>query len=144
MTGTWNRTPELSERDIADDCDAFANALGWRIERYEQTRATRITEGLPDRRYVGHSGWRVWVELKKPGGKLTQEQHAWLLSELDAGGLAVVVDNVAVLKEVFSRWVKLYGQPGAIAYCREVVTLTAARGFRGKRVERTTSSRRQA
>jgi hypothetical protein len=131
------------EKAVGSDCDAFASALGWRIERYEQTRATKIALGIPDRRYVGHSGWRVWVELKKPGGKLTIEQHAWLMAELDAGGLAVVVDDFAVLKEVLWR-VKLYGQTEAIAYCREVVTLTASRGFRGHRVGRTTSTRRQA
>ena len=130
MRSSSLKCTSADERAVAAKCDAFASALGWRIERYEQTRATKIALGIPDRRYVGHSGWRVWVELKKPGGKLTIEQHAWLMAELDAGGLAIVVDDVAVLQEAFEKWRRLYGAADAIAYCRQVVTLTSARGFR--------------
>ncbi|WP_353265821.1 hypothetical protein [Gemmatimonas sp.] len=115
---------------MAGLCDDFAAACGWRTERYEQQRASRITGGLPDRRYVGPHGWRIWVELKKPSGKLTEAQYKWLVAELDAGALAIVVDDVAVLAEVRSRWRKLYGQADALAYCRQVVELTKQRGWR--------------
>jgi hypothetical protein len=127
-------TPRLSspltEADIAHDCDRLAAALGWRVERYEQRRATRIHEGLPDRRYVAGNGFRVWVELKRPGGKLTAAQHAWVLAELDAGGLAMAVDNVAQLRELYTRWGKLYGRTAASDYARQVTDLVARRGYR--------------
>jgi hypothetical protein len=125
----YRHTPP-SEKAVASMCDDFATQAGWTVDRFEQTRASRICLGLPDRRYHGPRGWRVWVELKQPGGKLTPEQHAWLLAELEAGALALPVDDVAVLIAVHARWRKLYGQADALAYCREVLALVAARGWR--------------
>jgi hypothetical protein len=119
-----------SEKAVAGLCDDFATQAGWTVNRFEQTRATRICLGLPDRRYVGPRGWRVWVELKKPGGKLTPAQYAWLLAEIEAGALALPVDDVAQLIEVHRRWRRLYGQPEALAYCRQVLELVKARGWR--------------
>lgn len=118
------------EKAVAGLCDDFASQCGWQVQRYEQQRATRITEGLPDRRYVGPRGWRIWVELKKPGGKLTEAQYKWLVAELDAGALAIVVDDVAVLAAVHAKWGKLYGHADALAYCRQVLELVKARGWR--------------
>lgn len=119
-----------TEKAVAGLCDDFAAQLGWTVDRFEQTRATRICIGLPDRRYHGPNGWRIWVELKRPGGKLTEAQYRWLLAELDAGALAIVVDDVAVLAEVRRRWRQLYGQADALAYCRQVLELTKQRGWR--------------
>lgn len=126
------REPVLTEADVAHDCDRLAVAMGWRVERYEQPRATRIHEGLPDRRYVAGNGFRVWVELKRPGklGKLTGAQHAWLVAELDAGGLAMACDDVAQLRELYRRWGALYGRTAASDYARQVTALVAQRGYR--------------
>lgn len=120
----------LTEKAVAGLCDDFATQAGWTVNRFEQTRASRICLGLPDRRYVGPRGWRIWVELKRPGGKLTPEQYAWILAELEAGALALPVDDVAVLMAVHDRWRKLYGQADALAYCRQVLELTKRRGWR--------------
>ena len=122
-----------TEEDVAKACDELALKMGWRVERYEQRRATRIHEGLPDRRYVGANGFRVWVELKRPGGKLTKDQHTWLTDEQQAGALALPVDDVAQLARVFQLWRVLYGKLDAVAYCREVTALVAQRGYRGER-----------
>lgn len=122
-------TVGITEKAVAGLCDDFARQAGWTVERYEQTRATRITEGLPDRRY--HRGaFRVWVEVKRPGGKLTPAQYGWLHSEIEAGALALVVDDVAVLAAVHATWGKLYGHADALAYCRQVLDLVKARGWR--------------
>jgi hypothetical protein len=88
------KSPRVTESDVAAACDSRAIAAGWIVERYEQRRATMITEGLPDRRYVHRGrGLRVWVEVKRPGGKLTTAQHRWLLDELEAGALATAIDH---------------------------------------------------
>jgi hypothetical protein len=85
-----------TETVVAAQVDELAAAMGWEVQRYEQRRASTIHEGLPDRRYVHRAkGLRVWVELKRPGGKLTVNQHRWLLDELEAGALATVIEDVA-------------------------------------------------
>ncbi len=121
----------MTEADVARECDALAIACGWRVERYEQRRASRITRGLPDRRYV-KPGLVLWIELKAPKGKLTAEQHGWLLAELAAGGLATVVDG----SEPFRRLLWLLGRsmakPEATRFCRELIDLTVARGYRAE------------
>ena len=122
----------LTESDIASACDAIARSLGWRVEVYSDTRAVRTTPGLPDRRYV-RAARRVWVELKAPGGKLTEEQHAFLLSELDANAHATVIDSEAQLLRLFRDLATLGGRGVALDYCRSLVEQTAARGYRGKR-----------
>lgn len=129
-----------TESDVAAACDALAVACGWTVERYEQRRATKICEGLPDRRYVRflalrtetREAQRVWVELKRPGGKLTCEQHRWLESENAAGGMACVVDDVAQLADLFRTLARRSSVTDAEARrrCRELVSLTARRGWR--------------
>lgn len=122
----------MTESDVTNACDSVATACGWQVHRYEQRRATRIAEGLPDRRYVKAGRFVLWAELKAPKGKLTAEQHAWLLAELDAGGLATCIDDAAQLLALF----KTLGRGGSIAKaqaattCRELVELAAMRGFR--------------
>lgn len=119
-----------TENAVASLVDGLALAMGWTVERYEQRRRTNVCEGLPDRRYVGPNGLRVWVELKRPGGKLTQAQYRWLDAELRAGGFALPVDDPEVLKAFVTRWRKVFGARDAADYCRQVLELTARRGFR--------------
>lgn len=120
-----------TEAHVALECDDFALRQGWTVERYEQSRNTMICKGLPDRRYVHlPSGWRVWVELKRPGGKMTLDQHTWIIHELAAGGLALPVEDVSVLRALHEKWKKLYGREDAIKYATEVTALTAKRGYR--------------
>lgn len=124
-------TTRATETDVARLCDELAATLGYRVERYEQRRASRICEGLPDRRYV-RGNRRVWVELKRPGGKLTEAQHHWLVSELAAGGVATVIDDVPQLATVFRALARsdYMAQQNAVVYCRDLLDLVARRGWR--------------
>lgn len=121
----------VTEAMVGAACDQLAATLGWAVDRYEQGRATRITEGLPDRRY-----WhlprrcRVWVELKRPKGKLTEKQHQWLLSELEAGGLATVIEDVQQLSKLFSILSRPMGFNDAKSLCHDWLHLCAQRGWR--------------
>lgn len=120
----------MSESDVARACDSLAAALGWTVERYEQGRRTRITEGLPDRRYVHPRGLRIWVELKAPNGKLTATQHAWLLAEQQAGAHALAVDSEHVLRHLLQLLSRDAGRGAALHYCVQTTALIAQRGYR--------------
>jgi hypothetical protein len=126
-----------TETAVAAQVDELAHAMGWDVERYEQRRATMIAEGLPDRRYVHrHKQARVWVELKRPGGKLTHHQYAWLLAELNAGALATVIDDVqqwAHVARLLSRGGSSLMHAAAHDYCRQLVDLVWMRGPRDGR-----------
>jgi hypothetical protein len=122
-----------TETVVAAQVDELAEAMGWEVQRYEQRRASMIHEGLPDRRYVHRAkGLRVWVELKRPGGKLTTEQHRWLLDELEAGALATVIEDV----EQFAALCRTLGRGSSIMHstahdlCRAWVGLCWLRGPR--------------
>ena len=122
-----------TETVVAAQVDELAEAMGWEVQRYEQRRASMIHEGLPDRRYVHRAkGLRVWVELKRPGGKLTTAQHAWLTAELEAGALATVIEDVAQ----FAALAKTLGRgastmhAAALDLCRGWVGLCWIRGPR--------------
>jgi hypothetical protein len=134
-----------TEKDVAAACDAFAELLGWRVERYEQQRATRIAEGLPDRRYV-HDGrrLRVWVELKRPGGKLTAAQYRWLLTEWHAGAHATACDTLDSFRAILSLLGRDAGRGEALRKCREFIDLAAARGFRAEPSARKRPTKRAA
>lgn len=130
----------VTEAVVATRCDNLAQQMGWTVERYEQTRATRIKEGLPDRRYVKKGVSAVWVELKKPGGKMTEAQRDWLMDELNGGGLAVVIDDVQTLASVLRE----AGNPSSIVRsvlkdrCRALIDLCAKRGWRSTSTRRGT------
>lgn len=121
----------LTEAQVASACDGLAEAMGWTVERYEQRRASRICEGLPDRRYV-HRGrsLRVWVELKAPGGKMTLAQHVWLIAEIDTGAHAICVDSVHVLEHLFRLLSRDAGRGAALHYCAQTTKLMASKGYR--------------
>jgi len=127
-----------SEADVGAACDQLARHCGWTVELYEQNRVTQICAGLPDRRYVHRArGGRIWVELKAPGGKLTEAQHGWLEAENAAGGLGVPIDDVMALAGLF----RLLARHSSIAdgeakrRCVELTALTALRGYRGGSVK---------
>jgi hypothetical protein len=97
-----SKSPRVSEKEVAAYCDDLARQLGFGVQRYEQGRATMITEGLPDRRYVhADRSERLWSEIKAPDGKLTAAQYNWLLDEIHAGGHACVVLSATQLAQIF-------------------------------------------
>ena len=123
----------MTEKEVGVACDRLAESLGWTVERYEQSRATRIAEGLPDRRYVHLArGMRVWVELKRPGGKLTAAQRVWLGVELQAGGLATTVESADQLAKLFAVLARRSAvlEAEARRLCEQWVDLTWQRGPR--------------
>lgn len=66
--------------------------------------STRQTPGIPDC-YAQHRSLpvRFWVEVKKPGGRLTEAQAAWHERERAAGGLVLVMTSGADMAEFLSQ-----------------------------------------
>lgn len=121
----------VPESTVAARCDSLASKTGWDTERYEQRRGSKITLGIPDRRYVHRiAGLRIWVELKAhtKHGRMTREQHRWILSELAAGGHATCIDSAVTLGEIMQTL--KYDADKAHAMCREMVDRIAERGYR--------------
>lgn len=129
------KLPNVQEKEVAAQCDRLAVDLGYTVERYEQRRASKICEGLPDRRYhkrIGGNGYRIWVELKAPGGKMTEDQCAWLEAENDAMGMATVIDDVATLARIFGLLRPPIGEAACRRECAQLIELCAKRGLRPK------------
>jgi hypothetical protein len=125
----------VTEADVCNACDALARTARWEVESYSDTRRVRTHPGLPDRRYVQRSrGYVLWVELKAPAGKLTQDQHVWLTDELRAGGLATVVDDPAILHKLLNLLARTSSLSRAecARTCSELVSLCAQRGYRAE------------
>lgn len=125
----------MTEDDVGKLCDDFAIKTGWTVQRLEQRRASRIAEGLPDRRYVIKGLARVWVELKAPNGRLTQDQYQFICDELATGGLAVCIDDVQVFAKLMQDARRGSSSINSALRDRmkELTDLVALRGFRYKK-----------
>lgn len=62
------------------DCDRAVLILGGTVVSLSQSRASMVTEGLPDRRYRV-DGMAFWWEVKAADGKLTKDQFDFLMAE---------------------------------------------------------------
>lgn len=80
---------ERREDEVEAKCDALVTAAGGIVVRLSQRRASRIHEGLPDRRYrVGTVAF--WWECKAAKCKLSRAQLDFLEGELACGQLGGV------------------------------------------------------
>ena len=118
----------MRESEVEKQCDARAEAYGYRVIRLSQRRRTRIHAGLPDRRYQGKRG-AFFFEVKAGDGQLSRDQFAFLLAEIEGGSLASC-GGILELGELMSTLVK---EPrNAMAVCRKHIQFWAGRGFRSE------------
>lgn len=125
---------EKDETKLGDD---NAVRCGFAVITLSQPQRAMMTPGVPDRRYR-HRAKRLtlWFEWKAEDGQLTQDQHRFLLAELEAGELAAC----GVLED-FSRVLIALFRAGAthaesLKTCQQVVDKWAARGYRPERARR--------
>ena len=116
----------MRESEVERACDRLAEQCGYRVVRTSQRRASRVSAGIPDRRYQGPRG-ALWFEVKPADGKLSPTQFAFLIAELEAGCLASC-GGALELRELLAVLVR--DPKGALAVCRKHVQFWAARGFR--------------
>ena len=71
---------KLLEKHVEHAGDQLMAALGFEIVRLSQSRASRQTPGIPDRKYyhIGH-GLTLWWEAKRPGGRQSHCQMTFQL-----------------------------------------------------------------
>jgi hypothetical protein len=66
------------EKSIQAEIKRDLRNLGCHVTDFSQPRATKQTPGIPDL-LIMHEKWRIalWVEVKRPGQKLTAHQRDW-------------------------------------------------------------------
>lgn len=91
----------LLEREVTAQIRDFLKAKGWRPIRMQRTvmpgQFQTGEPGIPDFlfiRYMGYGkGTLLWIELKRPGGKLREQQVEWIAKERQRGGTVWIVDS---------------------------------------------------
>jgi hypothetical protein len=88
--------PAPLEKQVAWDIVQALRLIGFDISSTQQSRASRVTVGIPDL-YATHAAWglRLWIECKRPGGRVSKAQQAWHDAERAAGGIVLVATSAA-------------------------------------------------
>lgn len=90
---------KLLERDIQKACVVWARARGW----YARKFASPANRSVPDYLF-GKDGCTVFVEFKRPGGKVTEAQKEEHKAMLKVGLVAHIFDNIELFKKNFRHW----------------------------------------
>lgn len=117
------------EDEVQAKCDDLAKTLGYEVVNLSQKRRSGVHEGLPDRYYRHSRGIRLWWETKPPKGKLSVKQHAFLLAELRADGLACCGDEVD-LRVILELAANAMSFVHTRRRCHDIVAVWAAKGYR--------------
>lgn len=98
-TGT---TKPRSEKAIEADIIRNIRQLGAFVVKMSQPRRTMVTEGTPDLLILwGRFNVALWVEVKRPGGKLRTMQAVWHREARAAGQTVIVASSTAdVIREL--------------------------------------------
>jgi hypothetical protein len=107
------------EKDVQKSVKAALRLFGFHISDFSQGYrpgggrhgSTRQTPGIPDL-YCQHRSLpvRFWVEVKRPGGKLTDAQWLWHEQERHAGGLVLTMTSGAEMAEFLREAMKGWKQ----------------------------------
>jgi hypothetical protein len=102
---------KLVEKEVTGQIRDFLKAKGWRAIRMQRTV-------MPGQFQTGEPGIAdflflyyikpgvtaaVWIELKRPGGKLRPQQIEWIRKELQRGALVWVVEDFPSFADLYSR-----------------------------------------
>lgn len=89
-----SRTGSRSEKAIEADIIRNIRQLGAFVVKMSQPRRTMQTEGTPDLLILwGRFGIALWVEVKRPGGKLRTMQAVWHREARAAGQTVIVASS---------------------------------------------------
>lgn len=73
-----------TEKQVQAGIKRTLRMLGFAVYDLSQPRATKQTPGIPDLYVIGKNR-HLWVEVKRPGGRLTSAQEAFRKECEDAG-----------------------------------------------------------
>ena len=88
----------MTENDVKADIKKYLDMNGYfhypNVQNF--TRNNRGMNGVSDRTAI-KGGLVIWIEIKKPGGKIRPSQKVFMERILDAGGYCCCVDSVEQL-----------------------------------------------
>lgn len=89
---------EQIEDDVVEESDRMMRALGFTVVRFSQKRRSKVTEGIPDRRYY-HTRRRLvlWFEAKSATGQQRTSQREFQIL-CDAVGDPYVLGGLEQLR----------------------------------------------
>lgn len=116
---------KLLEREVTRQVRDFLKGHGWRPIRMQRTvmpgQFQTGEPGIADYLFLRYLkpglGAILWVELKRPGGKIRPQQREWALKECSRGARVWFVEDVAELESVYARefgWLHDGRLPGQI------------------------------
>ena len=124
------------ERDVEKACDDLAMQCGYLVKRLGQRRASRVIEGLPDRRYLNLTlGVAFWFEVKAPAGQISREQYEFLTDELRCGCLGSCGGLEELIELMRAR--QHFGPDTAMLTAKAQLDAWRFKGFRGERKPKT-------
>ncbi len=91
---------KVLEKHVEHAVDGLLVPCGFRVVRFSQTRASKQTLGIPDRRYVHRQmAFAMWWEVKRPGYRQSKDQWGFEQDCVATGELYVLggPDTAAVL-----------------------------------------------
>lgn len=102
------KTPKELEKEIVSEVKRFMDSHGWRRFRQQSGKFSNAggnifqigEKGMPDFLWLmympGKPGacLQLWTEIKRPGGKLREDQVQWIAEERMRGALIAIVDNI--------------------------------------------------
>jgi hypothetical protein len=103
---------KLLEKEVTGQIRDFLKVKGWRALRMNPTvvmqgRVLPGETGIPDYFFVKYIkpgiSATLWVELKRPGGKLRPKQIEWIAKEQQRGATIWVVDSFTEFADAYSR-----------------------------------------
>ena len=101
----------MTERELQIKCLKYLDAVGifaWRnntqgIRGPNGRRCTNPAKGSPDILGILPTGTLLGIEVKKPGGKLSEDQIQWLAKAKANNATVLVVDNFEELVNYLSK-----------------------------------------
>lgn len=86
---------KLSEADIQRQIKEYLQWNGWFVVKIHQSLGSY--KGIADL-YAIKNGRHVWIEVKKPGGRLSVHQQQFKLDVENHGGTYIVARDIADLE----------------------------------------------
>lgn len=103
MTIKLPKSKPPTEKQVQQQVKRLLHHLGFIVSDLSQPRASMQTAGLPDL-YCQHRRLKAcfWVEVKRPGGKVSDNQQAWHENEHESGGTVYVVHSASEMADILS------------------------------------------
>jgi hypothetical protein len=95
----------MLEKEVEKKCGDIAKRYGCLWLKW----SSPSQRGVPDRILICPGGRVVFIEVKRPGGKLTALQGSWLRKLNRQGVLARCVDDPAVFEACLQHWCGVAG-----------------------------------